>query len=190
MSQFITKCQKTVLNKKDVGTTPPVIKSTYQTDYTNPKIKIRDELKVCPIIIIYIQLKKLKNKKINAFKTLVDAALPPDYLDVDSGKRILPVTFHDVFRNCISASIGERLELKFTDDTPDWKYSGRDAASKHWLDDSSSRNLKKNYTLRKNGGNRMSSLSDDTEKVLTDHTYTVSDEPFLCNYYYECDFIE
>lgn len=60
-------------------------------------------------------------------------SLPPDYLSEETGRRILPTTFEDMYKNCISASIGDKLELKFQDDTPLWKKRGREAILRNFL---------------------------------------------------------
>lgn len=58
---------------------------------------------------------------------------PIDCLSEAAGRRLLPTTFDDFYKNCVSASIGDRLELQFTDDTPQWKRDGRAAAAVSWV---------------------------------------------------------
>lgn len=58
---------------------------------------------------------------------------PPDYLPLEAASRLLPTTFKQVYHNCVSASIGDRLELQFTDDTPQWKRNNRAAAAAWWI---------------------------------------------------------
>lgn len=94
----------------NVAPMPILIKSTYQQDYVPPKHRIK-----------YI------------LKELVEKSLPVDYLPVDSGKRILPTTYRDIYRNSISASISEMLDLKFLDDTPQWKLDKRKPIDRNWL---------------------------------------------------------
>lgn len=110
MAYFQSPCQKSVLVKPDAASMPTIILSIYLEDYISPAIR-----------------------KAMASKILVAKSKPPDYLPVDAGKRILPTSFRDLYRNCVSASIGELLELEFQDDTPKWKYDNRNAAAINWL---------------------------------------------------------
>lgn len=45
----------------------------------------------------------------------------------------MPTKYTDFYENCISASIGEKLDMKFQDDTPEWKYKCRAATDRNWL---------------------------------------------------------
>lgn len=109
MAHFNSPCMKAMLIKADSAPMPQLIQSTYQTDYISPMVRYRE-------------------KALQAI-----AAMPPDYLDEDAGKRILPTTLKQFYHNCVSASIGDRLELQFTDDTPDWKRKNRAAAAANWI---------------------------------------------------------
>lgn len=100
---------KAMLIQSDTAPMPKYIQSTYQSDYISPIVRRRE-------------------KALQAI-----AAMPPDYLDENAGKRILPTTFTEVYQNCVSASIGDRLELQFMDDTPEWKRQNRAAAAAYWI---------------------------------------------------------
>lgn len=100
---------KAILLQNETAPMPKYIQSTYQTDFVSPMVR----------------------RRIKALQAI--ATMPPDYLDENAGKRILPTTFKEVYHNCVSASIGDRLELQFTDDTPEWKRQNRHAAALHWI---------------------------------------------------------
>lgn len=109
MAYFSVPCSKAMLIQSETAPMPKLVLSTYQTDYVSPADRRREQA------------------------LLAIAAMPPDYLDESAGKRILPTTFKEVYQNCVSASIGDRLELQFNDDTPEWKKQNRKAAAEHWL---------------------------------------------------------
>lgn len=109
MAYFNSPCTRAMLMQTDAAPMPRYIQSTYQTDYISPMVRRRE-------------------KALQAM-----AGMPPDYLDENAGKRILPTTFKEVYQNTVSASIGDRLELQFSDDTPQWKKINRAAAAAHWL---------------------------------------------------------
>lgn len=110
MATFTSPCQRGILNKNDAAPMPILIQSTYQMDFAPPKITIK-----------------------NLVKKEIEEALPIDSLPAASGKRLLPMNFQDFYSNCVTASIGEKLELKITDDTPDWKKEQRAAAARKWI---------------------------------------------------------
>lgn len=104
MATFTSPCTKEMLSKMDTAPMPVLITSTYQSDYISPKDR-----------------RKLKT-------TDLPAVLPEN-----AGTRLMPTLYEDFYRNCISASIGEKLHLQFQDDTPEWKLKCRIAADRNWL---------------------------------------------------------
>lgn len=143
MAHFNSPCMKAMLIQSDSAPMPKYIQSTYQTDYISPMVRRRE-------------------KALQAI-----AAMPPDYLDENAGKRILPTTFKEVYENCVSASIGDRLELQFTDDTPEWKRVNREAAAAHWIRPLEERRrfveTRKSNGRGSGGGEQMSSGDGENE---------------------------
>lgn len=88
---------------------PTLVLSTYLDDYISPAVRHAQHA-----------------RRLHALK-------PPDFLPIDAGRRLLPTTFKQVYQNCVSASIGDRLELQFTDDTPQWKRTSRAASAAWWI---------------------------------------------------------
>lgn len=109
MAYFESPCQRSVLKKGDAAAMPTLIRSTMADDYISPHER---------------QLQRIRELVLS---------MPPEYLPEAAGRRLLPTTFRDVHRHCVSASIGELLELEFQDDTPQWKYDNRAAGAVHWL---------------------------------------------------------
>lgn len=105
MATFTSPCTKEMLLKLDSAPMPTPVKSTYQTDYIS--LKDRQKLKISDI--------------------------PQTPLPKSSGYRLMPTKYTDFYEYCISASIGEKLDMKFQDDTPKWKYGCRDARKRNWL---------------------------------------------------------
>ena len=109
MATFTSPCQNSVLSKGDAAPMPTLIKSTYLIDYISAE-----------------ERRILNSKRRHATKAL-------DSLSEAAGKRVFPTTFDNIYRSCISAAIGETLELEFQEDTPDWKIENRNAAAKNWI---------------------------------------------------------
>lgn len=107
MDCFRNPCEQNVFLKTDKAPALPTpALSTYMAEYISPSHQ-----------------RLLAPKEIGK---------PPDPVPETSGKRILPTTFHDVYRNCMSASIGEQ-GLSFQDDTPKWKLDNCAAAKTNWV---------------------------------------------------------
>lgn len=150
MAYFQSPCQKSVLQKPDATPMPTLILSVFLEDYISPA-----------------ERRALSSKK------LVAASKPPDYLPEDTGKRVLPTSFQDIYRNCVSASIGELLELEFQDDTPQWKYQNRAAAAIHWLKPLSDRRKfvqTQQWYLRKNNTStaKDDAATNSSEELLSE----------------------
>lgn len=140
MAYFESPCQRSVLIKGDAAAMPTLVTSTMADDYISPH-----------------------KRHLQHMRELV-RSMPPEYLSEAAGRRLLPTTFRDVHRHCVSASIGELLELEFQDDTPQWKYLNRAAAAVHWIRPLEERRkfiVSQEWYRRKNGNS-----SENIEEIL------------------------